>query len=120
MDEFKALNADILAISTDSKFSHKAWMNTPRSNFGLEKLNFPLGSDMNRELAKELGVLLEDMSIALRGTFIIDPNGVVQYMNVHNLDVGRNVDEILRVLAALNSGGLCPLNWKAGDNNLQV
>lgn len=116
--EFTALNADLLGVSTDSVYAHRTWINMPREQHGLAGLAFPLASDITKEVSHDYGVLIEDEGIALRGLFIIDPNGVLQYAVVHNLDIGRSVDEPLRVLAALQSGGLCPVNWKPGQDNL--
>lgn len=112
-DEFEKLNAKVLGVSTDSEHSHKAWINGD-----LGKLNFPLGSDKTRKTAEDYGVLIEEEGIALRGLFIIDPEGTVQYSVVHNNDVGRSTDEVLRVLKAIQTGGLCPMNWDEGDDLL--
>jgi alkyl hydroperoxide reductase subunit AhpC len=95
----------ILGASTDSKYAHKAW--TER----LGKINFQMLSDINKEVSKQYGILIEGQGIALRGTFIIDPNGKIRYQLVHDLNVGRSVDEVLRVLRALQTGELCPVGW---------
>ncbi|TCP54555.1 peroxiredoxin (alkyl hydroperoxide reductase subunit C) [Tumebacillus sp. BK434] len=116
--EFADLDAEILGVSVDSIHSHRAWINTPREQNGLGQLNYPLGADITKECARAYGVLLEDKGIALRGLFIIDPEGVVQHATINNLNVGRSVDETLRVLEALQTGGLCPANWKPGQNTL--
>jgi peroxiredoxin 2/4 len=113
LDEFKKLGAEVLGVSTDSVHSHKAWINSD-----LGKINYPLASDQRHEVSQKYGVYLEDEGISLRGLFIIDPEGVVKYQLVHDNNIGRNVDEVLRVLQALQSGGLCPINWKPGDKNL--
>src|SRR5690606_11513697 len=113
IEEFKKVGAEVLAISVDSEHSHKAWINS-----SLGKLNFPLASDMTKKVSSDYGVLLEDAGIALRGLFIIDPEGKVRYSVVHDLDVGRSVNETLRVLKALKSGGLCPVDWDEGDDFL--
>lgn len=112
-EDFKKLGAEVFAASTDSEHSHKAWINGD-----LGKLNFPLASDMTKEVAKDYGILVEEDGIALRGLFIIDPEGVVRYSVVHDLNVGRSVDETLRVLKALQTGGLCPVNWDEGQDLL--
>lgn len=116
--EFADLDAEIIGVSIDSKYSHRAWINTPREANGLGQLNFPLASDINKTVARDYGVLLEDKGIALRGLFIIDPEGVVQHATINSLNVGRNVDETLRVLEACQTGGLCPANWKPGTKTL--
>lgn len=117
-EQFKDLDAELLAVSTDSKFSHRAWINTPRDENGLGKLNFPIASDNTHKVSRDYGVLIEEKGVALRGLFIIDPEGNVMYSAIHNLDVGRSVDETLRVLQAFQSGGLCPANWKPGQAHL--
>lgn len=117
-DIFDDLDTEILGVSTDSKFSHRAWLNTPRDANGLGELNFPLGSDLTKSVARDYGVLIEEEGIALRGLFIIDPEGELKYQVVNHNDVGRSVDETVRVLQALQSGGLCPANWKPGDSHL--
>lgn len=117
-DTFKDLNCEILGVSTDSVFSHRAWMTTPEEQGGLGPIAYPLASDITHQVSRDYGVLLEDEGIALRGLFIIDPEGVVRYQVVTDNNVGRSVDETLRVLQALQSGGLCPIDWEPGDENL--
>ncbi len=112
-EEFKAEGAEVFAASVDSEHSHKAWINGD-----LGKLNFPLASDMTKNVAKDYGILLEEEGIALRGLFIIDPEGIVRYSVIHDLNVGRSVDETLRVLKALKTGGLCPIDWEEGQELL--
>lgn len=113
--EFAAANAQVLAVSVDSKFSHLAWI---RSG-ALDTLEFPLLSDFSKRTARAYGVLDEEKSTARRGLFIIDPNGVIQYRIVHSDKVGRSVEETLRVLKALQTEELCPLNWKPGDKTIR-
>lgn len=115
MDEFTDLDTAVLGASTDSVYSHRAWLRTPRTNDGIEGVRFPIISDKTGHIARNYGVLLEDEGIALRGLFIIDPDGIVQYMVTHNLNVGRSVDETLRVLEAIQSGGQCGSDWKPGQ-----
>jgi peroxiredoxin (alkyl hydroperoxide reductase subunit C) len=115
---FEDLDTEILGVSTDSKFSHRAWINTPRDQNGLGALSFPIASDMTKQVARDYGVLIEEEGVALRGLFIIDPEGELKYQVVNHNDVGRSVDETLRVLQALQSGGLCPANWKPGEKTL--
>ncbi|MBP1993587.1 peroxiredoxin [Paenibacillus eucommiae] len=116
--QFRDLKTEILGVSTDSKHSHRAWINTPVNDNGLGKLNFPLAADLTKSVARDYGVLIEEEGIALRGLFIIDPEGELKYQVVNHNDVGRSVEETLRVLQALQSGGLCPINWKPGDKTL--
>jgi len=112
-DEFTKLNAVIVGASTDSVHSHKAWINGT-----LGKLKYPIMADMTREVSRAYGVLLENAGTALRGAFIIDPDGILKYSVISDDNVGRNVDEILRVLEALQTGERCPVNWKPGEATL--
>ncbi|WP_308635891.1 peroxiredoxin [Paenibacillus silvisoli] len=116
--QFSGSGAEILGVSVDSKHSHRAWINTPVSDNGVGQLNFPLASDLTKNVARDYGVLIEEEGIALRGLFIIDPEGEVKYQVVNHNNVGRSVEETLRVLQALQSGGLCPIGWKPGDQHL--
>ena len=111
--DFKRLNAAILGCSVDSVYAHKAWMT---ANLG--PLSFPLLSDIKREVSRAYGCLIEEKGFAARATFIIDPEGVVQYALYHNIEVGRSVSEILRVLEALSTREFCPADWKRGDTTL--
>ena len=113
MDEFQRRGCDILGISVDSMESHERWIATPRTQGGLGPLRFPLASDEDGAVARNYGVYLENQRIAQRGLFIVDANGVLQYQAVHNLSIGRRSDDILRVLAALETGGMCPEDWCA-------
>jgi alkyl hydroperoxide reductase subunit AhpC len=110
IQKFTQLGAEVLGVSVDSEHSHKAWINGD-----LGPLNFPLGSDMTKKVSSDYGILIEEAGIALRGLFIINPEGVLQHSVVHDLNVGRSVDETLRVLQALQTGGLCPMDWEDGD-----
>ncbi len=112
--EFQEIDAEVLGVSTDSVFSHMAWMNTPRNANGLGEVKYALASDITKQVARDYGVLIENEGIALRGLFIIDPEGILQYEVVNNLNIGRSTDETLRVLQALQTGGLCPSDWKPG------
>ncbi len=118
LDEFADLDADVLAASTDSVYSHRAWMEMPRERNGIAGVRFPILADTTHRIARDYGVLLEEEGVALRGLFIIDPTGDVQYAVAHNLNVGRSVDETLRVLTAIQSGGLCGSDWKPGQGTL--
>lgn len=119
-EEFTEIGAEILGASTDSVYSHMAWANTPRDKHGLGGPKYALASDITKKTAADYGVLIEDQGIALRGLFIIDPNGVLQYSVVNSLNIGRSTDETLRVLQALQTGGLCPSDWKPGKAMLSV
>ena len=114
IDSVRKLNAEVLAVSTDSKWSHLAWVK--RGDLG--DLKYPLLADFNKTTARIYNVLDYQTGVAQRGLFIIDPKGILQYQVVHNSDVGRSVEETLRVLEALQTGGLCPLGWKPGQKTL--
>jgi len=113
--EFQDLDAEMLGISCDSVHSHKAWIQTPRSQNGLGGLAYPLAADFTKTVARQYDVLVEESGQTLRGLFIVDPDGVLRYQVVHDMNIGRSVDETLRVLEALQAGGLCPADWRPGD-----
>lgn len=113
--EFKELNTEVVGVSCDSQFSHLAWINTPRKNGGLGDLKYPLLADFKKDIAKAYNVLIEKEGVALRGSFIIDPTGIVRQITVNDLPVGRSVDEVLRLIKAFQfvdkHGEVCPANW---------
>ena len=111
IEEFRRQGCEVLGVSADSIESHLRWIAAPKEQGGLGRLEFPLASDVDGDVCRSYGVFLEYQHVALPGLFIIDPNGVLQYQAVHNLSVGRRADEILRILAALQTGGLCAENW---------
>lgn len=115
INAFREAGAEVLGCSVDSVFSHKKWIKDD-----LGDLNYPLIGDMTKQLARDYGVLLPEQGIATRGTFIIDPEGTLQYMGIHNLDVGRDANEILRVLQGLKTGELCGAGWKPGEKHVTV
>ena len=113
-NDFERENAVVIGVSTDSFYTHKAWFESdPR----LANINFPVIADTDHQMSAAFDVLLED-GAALRGTFIIDPEGILRHMSVNELDVGRNVNETLRVLQGLRTGELCPVDWKPGQSTL--
>jgi len=116
IQEFQDINCEVVGVSTDSHFSHLAWINQPRKQGGLGGLNYPLVSDFNKNISRDFGVLIEEAGIALRGLFIIDPEGVVRQMSINDLPVGRSVDETLRLIKAFQfvekHGEVCPANWQ--------
>lgn len=118
-DEFKEFDCEILGASTDSVFSHWAWISTPREKNGIAGLKYPLVADFTKETARAYGVLNEQSGAAQRGLFIIDPEGILKYAVVTDDNVGRSVEETLRVLQALQTGGLCPAEWKPGKALLE-
>ena len=115
--EFRDRDAMLLGASTDSEFVHAAWR---RDHDDLRDLKFPMIADTSKSLADELGILEENEKIAYRATFIVDPQGIVRWVSVYDLNVGRNVSEVLRVLDALQTDELCPCNWEKGEETLTV
>jgi len=122
IEDFKAMGAELVGVSVDSVHTHLAWMRTPRSEAGVGELGYPLLSDISKDIAKSYDVLHGD--VALRGVFLIDPEGTVQTATVNNLPVGRNVDEVLRTLKAYQyvaeHGGTCPANWQDGQDGMDA
>jgi alkyl hydroperoxide reductase subunit AhpC len=112
-DRFKKAGTEVLAVSTDSVYSHKAWQ-----EHGLGRLKFPHLADTSRKLSQAFNVLIEDKGIALRGTFIIDDKGVLRHATINDTGVGRSVEETLRTLHAFQSGKLTGCDWKPGDKTL--
>ena len=115
--EFKARDAQLLGVSTDSEYVHHAWR---KSHEDLRDLPFPMLSDIKRELSIELGILDQSAGVAQRATYIVDPEGVIRFVYVTDLSVGRSPDEVLRVLDALQTDELCPCNWKQGEDTLKA
>jgi len=121
--EFKKLGAEVVGVSVDSQFTHMAWKNTAPENGGIGPVKYPLVADLTKQISKDYGVLCEQAGVALRGTFLIDKNGVVKHAVVNDLGLGRNIDEALRMVEALRHhekyGEVCPANWKEGDQAMQ-
>ena len=120
IEDFEGIGAEVIGVSTDSVHSHRAWLKTPRDKGGVEGLRYPLASDITKSVARDYGVLIEDKGVALRGLFVIDPAGTLRYAVVHDLNVGRSADETLRVIQALQTGGLCQADWRPGQETLKV
>ncbi|KAK9821599.1 hypothetical protein WJX81_003971 [Elliptochloris bilobata] len=121
--EFEKINTEILGVSVDSQFSHLAWCQTDRNQGGVGDLKYPLVSDLKREITTRYNVLTPD-GVALRGLFIIDKEGVIQHATINNLAFGRNVEETLRILQAIqyvqeNPDEVCPAGWKPGENTMK-
>ncbi len=121
--EFSTLNTQILGVSVDSEFSHLAWIQTDRKEGGIGDIDYPLVSDIKKEISTAYNVLDPDAGVALRGLFIIDPEGVIQHATVNNLSFGRSVDETLRTLKAIqyvqsHPDEVCPAGWKEGDKTM--
>jgi alkyl hydroperoxide reductase subunit AhpC len=115
--EFRARDAQLLGASTDSEYVHLAWR---RDKQELKDLPFPMLADVRRELTTALGILDAEAGVAQRATYIVDPQGVIRFAYVTDLNVGRNPDEVLRVLDALQTDELCPCNWQKGDDTLKA
>ncbi|KAI4611513.1 Peroxiredoxin TSA1-B [Alternaria novae-zelandiae] len=122
--DFAARGASVVFSSTDSEYSLLAWTNASKKEGGLGKINIPLLSDKNHSIAKDYGVLIEEEGIALRGLFLIDPNGIVRQITINDLPVGRSVDETLRLIDAFQFtdkyGEVCPANWNPGDETIKA
>jgi peroxiredoxin 2/4 len=116
---FDDLGAKLLGCSTDTIYTHRAWAETPREKGGISGVNFPLAADHAGALAERFGILVHETHVALRGLFIVGPTARLDYAVVHALDVGRSTEETLRVLAALQTGGLCPADWQSGSETLR-
>ncbi|KAL0105036.1 hypothetical protein PUN28_016574 [Cardiocondyla obscurior] len=124
ISEFKALNTQVIGVSTDSHFSHLAWINTPRKQGGLGgNLGYPLLSDFSKSISNKYNVLLQDSGIALRGLFLIDKEGLLRHFSVNDLPVGRSVDETLRLIKAFlfveKHGEVCPANWQPDSKTIK-
>ena len=123
LEEFHKRNVELLGCSVDSKFSHYAWLNTPRNRGGIEGVTYTLLSDISKTVSVDYDVLLEDAGVALRGLFLIDKDGVVRHQVINDLPLGRNVDEALRIVDAITfneeNGEVCPANWNKGDKTMK-
>jgi peroxiredoxin 2/4 len=123
LKEFKAKNTEVLAVSVDSKFSHLAWLNTSHEDGGIEGVTYPVISDIHKTISRDFDVLHED-GVALRATFLIDKKGIVRQQTVNDLPLGRNIDEMLRLVDALafheKHGEVCPANWTEGKKGMRA
>ena len=115
--DFADRDAELLGASTDSEYVHLAWR---KDHPDLRALPFPMLADIKRELVGKLGILHPTEGVAMRATFVVDPEGIIRFVSVTDLDVGRNVDEVIRVLDALQTDELCPCNWRKGDATLEA
>ena len=122
LDKFKEKNAEVIGVSVDSHFTHLAWKNTPREKGGIGNVQYPIVADITKEIARSYGVLFNE-SVALRGLFLIDKEGTIRHALVNDLPLGRNVDEALRLLDALQftekHGEVCPANWREGEEAMR-
>ena len=116
--KFQKKNCEVIGVSIDSQFTHWAWKNTPVNDGGIGNIQYPLVADLDKKISRQYGVLL-DMGVALRGTFLIDKEGVVRHAVINDLPLGRSIDEALRMVDALefheSHGDVCPANWKEGE-----
>lgn len=115
--DFEDRDADLIGASTDSEFVHLAWRN---NHDDLRGLRFPMLADTSKSLATSLGILEANEKVAYRATYIVDPEGIVRWVSLYDLSVGRNVEEVLRVLDALQTDELCPCNWEKGEETIAV
>jgi peroxiredoxin (alkyl hydroperoxide reductase subunit C) len=120
--DFKERGVELLGVSIDSHFSHFAWRNTPVDKGGIGEIDYPLIADVTKNIARDYGVLFNE-SVALRGLFLIDKEGIVKHSTINDLPLGRNVEEALRVIDALQfteeNGEVCPANWKKGEDAMK-
>jgi peroxiredoxin (alkyl hydroperoxide reductase subunit C) len=119
LGKFKEKDCEVIGVSIDSQFSHWAWKNTPVKEGGIGNIQYPLVADLDKKISRQYGVLL-DMGVALRGTFLIDKEGVVRHAVINDLPLGRSIDEALRMVDALTfheeHGDVCPANWHEGED----
>ncbi|MCP4602982.1 MAG: peroxiredoxin [Proteobacteria bacterium] len=122
LEKFKEKNAEVIGVSVDSQYSHFAWKNTPVDKGGIGQIRFPLVADLSKNISRDYGVLLNE-AVALRGLFLIDREGTVRHALINDLPLGRNVDEALRILEALQfteeHGEVCPANWREGEDAMK-
>ena len=122
--DFQSRGAEVIGVSIDSQYSHLAWYNTPRNKGGIAGTDYPVLADVTKQISRDYGVLMEDKGIALRGLFIINPEGTVVNETVNFLGVGRNVDETLRLIDAFQhnakTGEVCPANWTKGKDTINT
>jgi peroxiredoxin (alkyl hydroperoxide reductase subunit C) len=122
LDRFKELGAEVVGVSVDSQFTHLAWKNTPVENGGIGDVQYPLVADLTKKISIDYGVLNEG-GVAFRGTFLIDKEGVVKHAVINDLGLGRNIDEAIRMVEALQHhekyGEVCPANWKEGEDAMK-
>jgi peroxiredoxin (alkyl hydroperoxide reductase subunit C) len=122
LERFKAKEAEVIGVSIDSQFTHLAWKNTPAEKGGIGQIQFPLVADLNKSISRDYGVLFND-SVALRGLFVIDKEGIIRHALVNDLNLGRSTNEALRMLEALQfterNGDVCPANWKEGEDAMK-
>ena len=124
MDEFTKRNVEVVAVSIDSHFTHNAWRNTPVNNGGIGAVKYTMAADLNHDIAKAYDVEVDGVGVAYRGSFLIDRSGQVRHQVVNDLPLGRNIDELVRMVDALQfheeHGEVCPAGWKKGDAGMNA
>ncbi len=124
LEDFRTRHTEVVGCSVDSPYAHYAWLHTPKERGGIEGVQYPLVSDLNKQIARDYGVLVEDQGVAYRGLFLIDKSGIVRHALVNDLPLGRSVDEALRIVDALNffeaHGEVCPANWQHGERAMKA
>ena len=123
LEEFTSRGVNVIGVSVDSQFSHFAWKNTPVEQGGIGQVRFPLVADLNKQISRDYDVLLND-SVALRGSFLIDADGTVRHAVINDLPLGRNIDEMIRMVDSMiftnEHGEVCPAGWNAGDEGMKA
>ena len=123
-DEFKARGIEVIGVSTDNQFSHFAWKEIPVNKGGIGQVRFPLVADMTKSIARGFDVLLEDAGVALRGSFLLDKDGTVRHAVINDLPLGRNIDEMIRMVDTMlftnEHGEVCPAGWNKGDKGMKA
>lgn len=123
LEEFKKRGCEVIGVSVDSEHTHLAWLNTAKEDGGIKGVQYPLVSDLTKSIARDYDVLIHDAGVALRGTFLIDREGVVKHQTINDLPLGRNIDEYVRLLDALQfteeHGEVCPANWEKGSKSMK-
>lgn len=123
LEEFKKRGCEVIGVSVDSQHTHLAWLNTAKEDGGIQGVQYPLVADLTKSIARDYDVLIHDAGVALRGTFLIDREGVVKHQTVNDLPLGRNIDEYVRLLDALQfteeHGEVCPANWEKGSKSMK-
>jgi peroxiredoxin (alkyl hydroperoxide reductase subunit C) len=124
LEDFKKRGVEVVGVSVDSHYSHLAWLKTPREKGGINGVQYPIVSDLNKHISRDFDVLVEGRGIAYRGLFLIDREGVVRHQVVNDLPLGRSVDEALRMVDALQyfeaNGEVCPANWRKGEKSMKA
>ncbi len=124
LEEFKKRNTEVLAVSVDSEHTHLAWLNTPKADGGIAGIKYPVIADLQKSISRDYDVLVDGAGIAYRGAFLIDKTGKVRHQTVNDLPIGRNIDEFLRIVDAVNfheeHGEVCPANWEKGRKAMKA